>query len=66
MLCVPLAGLVLLTTELQRDKGREQCTPQGGPNFSGADYRAVLVTSFAEAPGLLVAAATVDRRGRKW
>ena len=65
-------GLVLLTTTLQQQQNsnsnlnepRARCTPEGRPNFSSADFAAILLTSLAEAPGLAVAAFFVDSKGR--
>jgi hypothetical protein len=59
------AGLVLLSTALQQSGRAQQCTG-GAADFRAADFRAVLVTSAGEAPGLVAAALLVDRRGRKW
>ncbi|OMO73863.1 General substrate transporter [Corchorus olitorius] len=58
-------GLVLLTTELHN--GHNTCGPselQSGES-QGVSYKDVFITTFAEFPGLLLAAATVDRFGRK-
>ncbi|XP_065876226.1 organic cation/carnitine transporter 7-like [Euphorbia lathyris] len=58
-------GLVLLTTEL--NKGNAHCNPnQKHSHKSGnINYRDIFITSFAEFPGLVIAAVTVDRLGRK-
>lgn len=59
-------GLVLLTTALHSgttDDG-EQCTEDGRPAFSNWDYLSVVITSLAEAPGILVAALLIDSKGR--
>ncbi|KAK1403038.1 Organic cation/carnitine transporter 7 [Heracleum sosnowskyi] len=50
-------------------KSNQRKLPPGRPCFYGlsssdVNYRDVFITSFAEFPGLLVAAATVDRMGR--
>ncbi|KAL6776502.1 hypothetical protein ACKKBG_A21405 [Auxenochlorella protothecoides x Auxenochlorella symbiontica] len=59
-------GLVLLSTELQTAHKEEQCTPDGQPNLVGRDFLNIVITSAAEAPGLLAIAFLVDGRGRKW
>lgn len=59
-------GLVLLCTELQTVRKKERCTAAGQPNLGSRDFRAILLTTFSEAPGMLMAAALVDGRGRKW
>lgn len=59
-------GLVLLTTALQTAQKQSPCTDDGRPAFTNDDYRAVVITTIAEAPGILIAAALIDRRGRKW
>lgn len=53
---------------LSLDQGKKEdiCLPDGGIDFGAATYLAVLVTTAAEAPGLLAAAALVDTIGRKW
>ncbi|XP_031376096.1 organic cation/carnitine transporter 7 [Punica granatum] len=58
-------GLVLLTTELS--KGRNQCSSNDlySEKSNDVSYRDVFITSFAELPGLVIAAATVDKLGRK-
>ena len=48
------------------DSGQSRCTADGKPNFTASDYLAVLITSAAEAPGLLVAALFIDGKGRVW
>lgn len=51
------------------NQGRDthpRCTPDGKPNFTSSDYLIVLITSAAEAPGLLVAALFIDGKGRVW
>ncbi|KAI3510516.1 hypothetical protein L1887_17573 [Cichorium endivia] len=58
-------GLVLLTTELHN--GANNCDPhqphsQGSPEVS---YKDVFITSFAEFPGLIISAFTIDKLGRK-
>lgn len=60
-------GLVLLTTELQNSDGSEaQCTQDGKLNFKSSEFAAVLLTTVAEAPGILLAALFVDNIGRLW
>ncbi|PIA51591.1 hypothetical protein AQUCO_01100445v1 [Aquilegia coerulea] len=59
-------GLVLLTTELT--SRNSPCTPRALHSDKSQDtnpYRDVFIASFAEFPGLLLSAATVDRVGRK-
>ncbi|KAA8541508.1 hypothetical protein F0562_022660 [Nyssa sinensis] len=58
-------GLVLLTTEL--NNGHNKCMPTELLSEESQDvsYRDVFITSFAEFPGLLISAATVDKLGRK-
>lgn len=58
-------GLVLLTTEL--NNGNNTCNPNAvrSQKSGGVDYKDVFITSFAELPGLVVAALVVDRLGRK-
>ncbi|XP_059641971.1 organic cation/carnitine transporter 7 [Cornus florida] len=59
-------GLVLLTTEL--NSGHNKCTPKELQSDKPQDisYGDVFITSFAEFPGLLISAATVDKLGRKF
>ncbi|KAH7515230.1 hypothetical protein FEM48_Zijuj10G0004900 [Ziziphus jujuba var. spinosa] len=58
-------GLVLLTSELSTGDGK--CVPNQMHSEKSHDvsYKDVFITSFAELPGLLISAATVDRLGRK-
>ncbi|KAF3784326.1 Organic cation/carnitine transporter 7 [Nymphaea thermarum] len=59
-------GLVLLTTELSSTS--RNCVPNDFHKIDSKNnnlYRDVLVTSFAEFPGLLLSMAVVDRIGRK-
>ncbi|XXG79466.1 hypothetical protein AAC387_Pa09g0525 [Persea americana] len=59
-------GLVLLTSKLSN--GNSKCASNTLSSENSKDdnlYRNVLVTSFAEIPGLLLSAAIVDRVGRK-
>ncbi|KAK6915235.1 Major facilitator superfamily [Dillenia turbinata] len=58
-------GLVLLTTEL--NSGNSKCQSMLAKNSHDNDinYKDVLITSFAECPGLVLAAATADNLGRK-
>ncbi|XP_021769773.1 organic cation/carnitine transporter 7-like [Chenopodium quinoa] len=57
-------GLVLLTTELNKDS---TCYLRkiGSPDSANVNYRNVFITSFAEIPGVVLAAVIVDRLGRK-
>ncbi|XP_063940443.1 organic cation/carnitine transporter 7 isoform X1 [Daucus carota subsp. sativus] len=59
-------GLVLLTTELHSEHSTCKQTQLKSNDSQDVNYRDVFITSFAEFPGLLVAAATVDRMGRKF
>ncbi|PHU24756.1 Pollen receptor-like kinase 1 [Capsicum chinense] len=58
-------GLVLLTTELSG--GQNKCLPADLQLKKSHDvsYRDVFITSFAEFPGLILSAATIDKIGRK-
>ena len=57
-------GLVLLTTELHASTvGCDLATLR--PKLANQDYADILVTSLAEAPGLLGAAAMIDTVGRR-
>ncbi|MCD7458834.1 Organic cation/carnitine transporter 7 [Datura stramonium] len=58
-------GLVLLTTELSG--GQNKCIPAELQLKKSHDvsYRDVFITSFAEFPGLILSAATIDKLGRK-
>ncbi|XP_043713994.1 organic cation/carnitine transporter 7 [Telopea speciosissima] len=59
-------GLVLLTSQLSSGISKCKQTALHSENSRDANlYRDVLITSFAEFPGLLLSAATVDRLGRK-
>lgn len=58
-------GLVLLTTELNNPHNKcihKELQSDGQQDIS---YRDVFITSFAEFPGLVLSAATVDKLGRK-
>lgn len=57
-------GLVLLTSELN---GHSQCVATKVQSVESQDisYKNVFIASFAELPGLIISAATVDRLGRK-
>ncbi|KAJ7952093.1 Organic cation/carnitine transporter 7 [Quillaja saponaria] len=59
-------GLVLLTSELSA--GHSKCMPHKlqSEKSQNVSYRDVFITSFAELPGLFLAAATVDKLGRKF
>ncbi|KAI3455753.1 hypothetical protein Pfo_012416 [Paulownia fortunei] len=59
-------GLVLLTTELNNNHNN-RCIQKElrSVNHQDVSYRDVFITSFAEFPGLLLSAATVDKLGRK-
>ncbi|KAK9068825.1 hypothetical protein SSX86_012941 [Deinandra increscens subsp. villosa] len=57
-------GLVLLTTELHN--GRINCVPNQPPSqHQELSYKDIFITSFAEFPGLLISAFTIDKLGRK-
>ncbi|PON90636.1 Major facilitator, sugar transporter-like [Trema orientale] len=58
-------GLVLLTSEL--NNGHSKCMANKLQSEKSLDvsYRDIFITSFAELPGLLIAAFTVDKLGRK-
>ncbi|KAI3743001.1 hypothetical protein L1987_60702 [Smallanthus sonchifolius] len=57
-------GLVLLTTELHN--GRNSCVPsQMQPQHQELSYKDIFITSFAEFPGLIISAFTIDKLGRK-
>ncbi|EXB26127.1 Organic cation/carnitine transporter 7 [Morus notabilis] len=58
-------GLVLLTSQL--NNGHSKCIPKELQAEKSQDisYRDIFITSFAELPGLLIAAFTVDKLGRK-
>lgn len=58
-------GLVLLTTELNNRNNTCNHTKVQSNKSSDVDYKEVLITSFAEFPGLIVSALIVDRIGRK-
>ncbi|KAJ8766660.1 hypothetical protein K2173_001180 [Erythroxylum novogranatense] len=61
-------GLVLLTTELNNSNNKCHSTTQATNKSSssdGVDYKNVFVTTFAEFPGVVIAALTLDRIGRK-
>ncbi|XP_058197688.1 organic cation/carnitine transporter 7 isoform X2 [Rhododendron vialii] len=56
-------GLVLLTTEM--NNGHNKCAVTEVHSSQDVSYADVFITSFAEVPGLLLSAATVDKFGRK-
>ncbi|KAD6454852.1 hypothetical protein E3N88_09558 [Mikania micrantha] len=57
-------GLVLLTTELHN--GRNSCVPTHlQPRHQELSYKDIFITSFAEFPGLIISAFTIDKLGRK-
>ncbi|XP_071720227.1 organic cation/carnitine transporter 7 isoform X2 [Rutidosis leptorrhynchoides] len=57
-------GLVLLTTELHN--GRNTCAPiELQSPHEEISYKDVFITSFAEFPGLIISAFTIDKLGRK-
>ncbi|XP_051135958.1 organic cation/carnitine transporter 7 isoform X2 [Andrographis paniculata] len=58
-------GLVLLTTELNNPNNKCIHKEFKSSNHEDISYRDVFITSFAEFPGLLLSAATVDKLGRK-
>ncbi|KAL5747058.1 hypothetical protein ACOSP7_024060 [Xanthoceras sorbifolium] len=58
-------GLVLLTTELNSGHNRCASNELQYEKSQDINYKDVFITSFAEFPGLLISAATVDKLGRK-
>ncbi|XP_010675319.2 organic cation/carnitine transporter 7 [Beta vulgaris subsp. vulgaris] len=58
-------GLVLLTTELNKTDSTCYLRQIGSEDTATVNYRNVFITSFAEIPGLVLAAVIVDRLGRK-
>ncbi|KAL2943190.1 Organic cation/carnitine transporter 7 [Bienertia sinuspersici] len=58
-------GLVLLTTELNKTDSTCYLRQIGAEETANVNYRNVFITSFAELPGLVLAAVIVDRLGRK-
>ncbi|GAA0163625.1 secondary carrier transporter [Lithospermum erythrorhizon] len=58
-------GLVLLTTALNSKHNKCTSTELQSTNSQEINYLDVLVTSLAECPGLFIAAAIVDKLGRK-
>ncbi|KAJ9164525.1 hypothetical protein P3X46_024091 [Hevea brasiliensis] len=58
-------GLVLLTTEL--NSGNNKCNPNElrSQKSGSVNYKNVFITTFAELPGLIISAFTVDKFGRK-
>lgn len=68
-------GLVLLTTQLAvksqtelhgfSDSTADSCLPDGKSGMDISTYKSVLITCFAELPGLIVACLIVERLGRK-
>lgn len=58
-------GLVLLTTELNTRNNTCNPTAVQSQKSGDVDYKDVFITTFAELPGLVVAALVVDRLGRK-
>ncbi|XP_042020959.1 organic cation/carnitine transporter 7-like [Salvia splendens] len=58
-------GLVLLTTELNNNHNRCEQKGSHSGNQQEVNYRDIFIASFAEFPGLLLSAATVDKIGRK-
>ncbi|KAL4523356.1 hypothetical protein Ndes2526A_g08050 [Nannochloris sp. 'desiccata'] len=59
-------SVVVIGSLNQGGASHPRCTPDGRPNLRSSDYLAVLITSAAEAPGLLVAAFFIDDKGRVW
>ncbi|KAG5619482.1 hypothetical protein H5410_019306 [Solanum commersonii] len=59
-------GLIFLTTEL--NDGQIKCIPAELQlkNSHDVSYRDVFIASFAEFPGLILFAATIDKLGRKF
>ncbi|XP_059456253.1 organic cation/carnitine transporter 7 [Corylus avellana] len=58
-------GLVLLTSELNNGRRRCMQTNLQSEKSQDVNYRDVFIASFAELPGLLISAVTVDKLGRK-
>lgn len=58
-------GLVLLTTELNKTDSTCHLRQLGAEEVADINYRNVFITSFAEIPGLVLAAGIVDKLGRK-
>ncbi|CAK7339783.1 unnamed protein product [Dovyalis caffra] len=58
-------GLVLLTTELNNRNNTCNHPKAQSHKSSDVDYKDVLITTFAEFPGLIVSALIVDKIGRK-
>ncbi|XP_057540002.1 organic cation/carnitine transporter 7-like [Amaranthus tricolor] len=58
-------GLVLLTTELNKTDSTCYLRQIGSQEVADINYMNVFITSFAELPGLILAAVIVDRLGRK-
>lgn len=58
-------GLVLLTTELNKTDSTCYLRQIGAQDTANINYRNVFITSFAELPGLVLAAVIVDKLGRK-
>ncbi|CBI18371.3 hypothetical protein VitviT2T_014462 [Vitis vinifera] len=58
-------GLVLLTSELNNEQNKCGVAELQSEKTQDINYKDVFITSFAEFPGLLLSAATVDILGRK-
>ncbi|GAV90480.1 Sugar_tr domain-containing protein/MFS_1 domain-containing protein [Cephalotus follicularis] len=58
-------GLVLLTTELSTRNDRCRPTELHSEKSQDVSYKDVFIASFAEFPGLILSAVTVDKLGRK-
>ncbi|KAI7838128.1 hypothetical protein COHA_008059 [Chlorella ohadii] len=60
-------GIVLLTPAIGGGDGTTpECLADGTASWSNADFTAVMVTSVAEAPGMIVVMLLSDRIGRRW
>lgn len=60
-------GIVLLTPAIGGGDGTTpECLADGTASWSNADFTAVMVTSVAEAPGMIVVMLLSDRVGRRW
>ena len=63
-------GVVLLNTQLhvmdsEDSDGDIKCLTHGAPDLSNAEYFEIFLDSFAEVPGVVLAALCIDRIGRK-
>jgi len=63
-------GVVLLNTQLhvmdsEDSDGDIKCLAHGAPDLSNSEYFEIFLDSFAEVPGVILAALCIDRIGRK-